>query len=85
VVVVNQRVTCTPSVHGALQQREVTRQGIRGTSTLSLFKIDHVTKESGGQSRVAAGVLYAQDGAVLYLVVACRIPTIKHAFTAQAI
>jgi hypothetical protein len=85
VVVVNPRVTCIPSVHGALQQREVTRPDTRETSTPSLSKIDHATKESGGQSRVAAGVLYAQDRAVLYLVVACRIPTIKHAFTAQAI
>jgi ribosomal protein L2 len=75
VVVVNPRVTCILSVHGALQQREVTRPDTRETSTPSLSKIDHATKESGGQSRVAAGVLYAQVRAVLYLVVAHRMPT----------
>jgi ribosomal protein L2 len=76
VVVVNPRVMCIPSVPGVLQQREVTRRGTRGTSIPSSSKTDPVIKESGGQSRVAAGVLYAHDRAVLYLVVACRISTI---------
>ena len=72
VVVVNQRVTCTPSVRGALQQREVTRRGTRGTSTPSSSKINPAIKESGGRGRVVPGVLYAQNGAVPYTVVACH-------------
>jgi hypothetical protein len=54
VVVVNQRVTCTPSVHGEHPQREATRRGTRGTSIPSLFRTDRATKESGGQSRWTA-------------------------------
>lgn len=52
VVVVNQRVMSIPLAHGELQPREVTRRGTRGTSIRSSFKTDHVTKESGGPSRL---------------------------------
>lgn len=51
VVEVNPRVTSTLSVRGAPRPKEGTRRDTSATSTHSLFKIDHVTKESEGRNK----------------------------------
>lgn len=58
VVEVNRRVESIPSVHGALQPREVTRHGTRGTSTHSWSRTDHETRASVGRDKPVQHVVY---------------------------
>jgi ribosomal protein L2 len=52
VVVVNQRVTSSPSVRGGLQPRVATRHDTRGTSTHSWFRTGHETRASAGRNKL---------------------------------